>query len=230
MRAFQRADAEYQRRNNGVPIPAHAVQWEPYWGIGRLDARGGDVDAFAVEEASALLTAAMSVRTAPEQTERLFARVPSAASRRREASAVPWWKRVFGDSTAGPPPPRVPIADRHPRAVPIWRDPATDSAPVYDKPIQTVADLVALQPTALPARTVSGGGAWGEAKDRIYGQVGSLSQEYALELQGGFAPQDALNIAIQARDAAIRERASKTLIGHWNEEIRQLLWIMRRMP
>jgi hypothetical protein len=58
----------------------------------------------------------------------------------------------------------------------------------------------------------------------------SLAQEYALMLKGGFTPQVALNIAIQARNAAVKERASKTLIEDWNEEIRQLLWIMRRTP
>ena len=229
VRAFERADAEYRRRNGGAPIPAHPTQWEPYWGIGRMDSPGRDVDAFAVEEASALLTAAMSARNLPDGTPALFAQVPSAARRRAEAANIPWWKRIFGDSTAGQPPVRAPIDYLHPHAVPVWRDPATDTSP-YDKPIQTFADLLALQPTALPTPTVSGGGAWGEAKDRIYGRFESLSEEYARKLQGQFAPQEALNIAISARNAAVHERASKTLIAHWNEEIRQLLWIMRRMP
>ncbi|GAA4410037.1 hypothetical protein ACFQV2_31360 [Actinokineospora soli] len=225
VRAFDRADAEFRRRN-GVPIPAHPTSWEPYWGLGRLDPPSGEVDAFAVEEASALLTASMSTRD-PDQAARLFAQVPSARLRREHAASIPWWKRIFNSSD--PQPPRVPIADLHPRAVPVWRDPATDTA-VYDKPIQTLADLLALQPAALPGQTVSGGGAWGEAKDRIYAQFESLSAEYARKMQGQFAPQEALNIAIHARNAAVDARASKTLIAHWNEEIRQLLWIMRRMP
>ena len=228
--AFARADAEYRRRNGGAPIPAHPVAWEPYWGIGRLDSPGGQVDAFAIEEASSLLAAAMSTRD-PEQTARLFAAIPSAKVQRDAASRVPWWKRIFGDSTSGPPPVGLPIRDIHPRAVPIWRDPVTDTSPVYNAPIVTMADLMVLQPSALPARTVSGGGgASGTAGDLIRGQLTTLAHEYALMLKGEFSPQLALNIAIQARNAAVQERATKTLVAHWNEEIRQLLWIMRRMP
>jgi hypothetical protein len=167
VRAFARADAEYRRRNNGNPIPAHSSFSEPYWGLGRLDSQGGDVDVFAMEEASALLTAAMSVRLDPERTARVFAQVPSAKLQRQQAASVPWWKRIFDDSAAGPPPVPVPIADLRPRAVPIWRGHATDMSSVYDRPIQTFSDLLALQPTALPVQTVSGGGAGGVAGDEI---------------------------------------------------------------
>ncbi|MFD3931752.1 hypothetical protein [Streptomyces sp. NPDC058614] len=228
VRAFKWADAEYRQRNDGVPIPASPADSAPYWSIGRQDSQSGDFDdfdAFTYEETSALLTAAMNARHAAEKPQGLFILIPSAKHRRQKAASVPWWKRIFDDSAAGPPPVPVSISDVHPRAVPIWRDPATDTAPVYDKPIQTLADLLALQPMAPPARTVSGGGAW---NDR--GPLTEMTLEYAKALQGSIAPQDALNIAIQARNAAISEGAPKSLIGHWNEEIRQLLWLQRRMP
>ncbi|MFF4324587.1 hypothetical protein [Streptomyces sp. NPDC001568] len=225
-RAFAWADAEYRRRNGGTPIPAYRTSGPPYWSIGRLDSQVGEIDAFTYEEASALLNEAMKAAHLPKPPPGLFVLVPSARNRRDKAASVPWWKRIFDDSAAGPPPVTVPIADIYPRAVPIWRDPARDTAPVYEKPIQTLADLVALQPTSLPAQTVSGGGAYGEIRNQML----HLGNEYAIALRSGFQPQVALNIAIQARNGVIRDGGSKVLIGAWNEEIRQLLWLTRRMP
>ncbi|MFJ3993091.1 hypothetical protein ACIPWY_31110 [Streptomyces sp. NPDC090032] len=228
VRAFKWAEAEYRQRNDGMPIPASPTLWEPYWVFGRLDdSQSGDYDAFTYEETSALLSAAMNARLAPEQPRLLFLLIPWAKHQRQQAASVPWWKRIFDDSAAGPPSVHVPITDIHPRAVPIWRDPATDTAPVYDKPIQTFADLLALQPMTLPLQAASGGTG---AYEAIRGQLMDLAWDWANALRGDFTPQAALNIAIQARDGAIRNGGSKALVGAWNEEIRQLLWLLRRMP
>lgn len=250
--AIARAGAEYQRRN-AAPIPVTRTQFQPFWTIQAT--AGQEVDGYAYDEASALMRAALSIHTGATEGRRWpgvspgpgrdpFALVPSAAAARRSAAAEPWWKRIFAHADAAPTArPILPTQAFDPYLRQV-RDVQRFGGAVHNEPVSTVADLLELErsvPAAMPAtglglaemmkeRTVSGGGGVNAGLPGLTGFMGGFITDIVHSQGNDLTVEQSLDIAIQQRNALVRDGASKTLIAHWNKEIRDLLWIQRRMP
>lgn len=240
---LQWADVEFRRRNQR-PLPLTVNVGRDGW---IYDARGEDYDSLELEEAESLARTAMGLRDLvaskkrPPPEPRDFALVPFSARARSDLAAVPWWKRIFED---GPPstPANVPID--------VMREPAfrvineqlrqlPDDEPVYAAPIATVADLAEIEAYATPATaeqaqrfeqrgmTVSGGGGvYEQLRNQLLNTAWDTGHALAIDL----TPQQQLAVAIGQRNSLVREGGAKSLIRHWNAEIRELLWLQRRMP
>lgn len=257
--ALAAADAEYRRRN-GQPIPIQRLPFDPFWIVQANE--GQSVDAYAYDEAKALMEAALAARkpaaapsppavtpwppSAAGSGPSPFSSVPSAAQARDRAASLPWWRRVFPDATAPPATVRVlPASAFDPYLRQMRDEHRFETEPVYQRPVQTIADLVELEDSVADAppaplaggavaghRTVSGGG--GGFGGYFPVGLGQLMGGYMAEIVRSGAhdltPQQYLDIAIQQRNYLVHEGGSKTLIAHWNREIRDLLGQIRRMP
>lgn len=247
--AIERASAEYLRRN-GSPLPVRQTMTEPFWIVQANP--GQKVDGHAYDEAAALMRAALAAGAAgaPGATHsgnNPFATVPSASAARQSAAQQPWWRRVFAHSTAAPPArPVLSVQAFDPYLRVLRDDQRFSGAAVHNTPVATVADLLQLEssvPSAMPAtslgivlamqaRTVSGGGVGdiNAGLPGLTGLMGGILTDIVHSQGSGLTIEQSLDIAIQQRNTLVRDGGSKTLISHWNKEIRDLLWIQRRMP
>ena len=237
------ADEEFRRRNQR-PLPLALNIARDGW---IYDARGEDYDSLDLEEADSLARTAMGLRDLVASKKRPppgpgdFVLVKSSAKARSELAAVPWWKRIFED---GPPatPPQVPIRimqEQSFRAISDQLRQLPDDAPVLSAPIATAADLAEIAAHATPATaeqaqrfeqrgmTVSGGGGvYNQLRNQMLNTAWDVGHALAIDL----TPQQQLAIAIGQRNSLVNEGGAKSLIRHWNAEIRDLLWLLRRMP